>query len=112
VKNPEDTLSTPLALLIDSRPEISGITPGADFVNYYELSIDGENFLQGSSLVVDGERISVGTPAPGNRDKLIYMNCTQLIYQRHPADPTSKTLRLQVVNPGNEESPVVTVSTP
>jgi hypothetical protein len=112
VKNPEETLSTPLSLLIDSRPEITGITPGADYVNYYELSIDGRNFLQGSTLVVDGERITVGTPAPGNRDRLIYMNCTQLIYQRHPADPAPKTLRLQVVNPGNEESPVVTVSTP
>ncbi len=112
IKSPEETISTPLALLIDSRPEISGITPGTDFVNYYELSIDGKNFLQGSILVVDGERITAGTPAPGNRDRLIYMSCTQLIYQRHPADPTPKTLRLQVVNPGNEESPVVTVSTP
>jgi hypothetical protein len=112
VRNPEETVSSPLALLIDSRPEISGITPGADFVNYYELSIDGKNFHQGSVLVVDGERIAAGTPAPGNRDKLIFMDCTRLIYQRHPADPAAKTLRVQVVNPGNEESPVVTISTP
>jgi hypothetical protein len=112
VKNPEDTVSSPLALLIDSRPEITGIAPGADFVNYYELSIDGKNFQQGSMLVVDGQRISAGSPAPGNRDKLIYMNCTQLIYQRYPSDPAPKTLRVQVVNPGSEESPVVTVSTP
>lgn len=112
VRNPEDTVSAPLALMIDSRPEISGITPGDDFVNYYEISIEGRNFQQGTMLVVDGQRIGAGTPVAGNRDKLIYMNCTQIIYQRHPADPTPKTLRVQVVNPGGEESPVVTVSTP
>jgi len=112
VRNPEDTTSSPLALLVDSRPEITGITPGADFVNYYEISIDGKNFQQGSMLVVDGQRISAGSPLPGNRDKLIYMNCTQLIYQRYPSDPAPKPLRIQVVNPGSGESPVVTVSTP
>lgn len=112
VRNPEETVSSPLALLIDTRPEISGITPGADFVNYYEITIEGRNFQQGSQLVVDGERISAGTPVAGNRDRLIYMDCTQLIYQRHPTDSTPRTLRLQVVNPGSEESPVITVSTP
>jgi hypothetical protein len=112
VRNPEDTVSSPLALMIDSRPEISGITPGDDFVNYYEIAVEGRNFQQGTVLVVDGQRIGAGTPVAGNRDKLIYMNCTQIIYQRHPADPTPKTLRIQAVNPGGEESPVVTVSTP
>ncbi|GAM11388.1 IPT/TIG domain protein [Geobacter sp. OR-1] len=112
VRNPEETTSSPLALLIDNRPEISAITPGTDYVNYYELSVEGRNFLQGSVLVVDGQRISGGTPMPGNRDRLIYMDCTQLIYQRYPADPTPRTLRVQVVNPGNEESPVITINAP
>lgn len=112
VRNPEETVSAPLALMVDNRPEITGITPGTDFVNYYEISIEGKNFQQGSQLVVDGQRISTGTPQPGNRDKIIFMNCTQLIYQRHPPDPTARTLRVQIVNPGGEDSPVVTVSTP
>lgn len=112
VRNPEDTTSSSLALLIDGRPEISGITPGTDYVNYYEITIDGKNFQQGSQLVVDGQRIGTGTPQPGNRDKLIFLNCAQLIYQRHPADPTPRPVRVQVVNPGGEESPVITVSTP
>ena len=112
VKNPEETVSTPLALMVDSRPEITSISPGEEHVNYYELILEGRNFLQGSVLVVDGMRISGGTPAPGDRDRLIYMDCTRLIYQRYPADPTPKTLRVQVVNPGNEDSPVITVSTP
>jgi len=112
VRNPEDTTSSPLALMIDSRPEITGITPGTDYVNYYDISIDGKNFQQGSQLVVDGQRIATGTPQPGNRDKIIFINCTQLLYQRHPADPTPRPLRIQIVNPGGEESPVITVSTP
>ena len=112
VKNPEETVSTPLALMVDTRPEITSISPGEEHVNYYELILEGRNFLQGSVLVVDGIRISGGTPAPGDRDRLIYMDCTRLIYQRYPADPTPKTLRVQVVNPGNEDSPVITVSTP
>jgi len=112
VRNPEDTTSTSLGLLIDSRPEIMTIIPGADYVNYYELAIEGRNFQQGSMLVVDGRRISGGLPTAGERDRVIYMGCTQLIYQRYPADPTPHPLRLQVVNPDNEESPVVTVNTP
>lgn len=112
VRNPEETTSMTLGLMIDSRPEITAITPGADYVNHYELAIEGRNFQQGSVLVVDGRRISGGTPAAGERDRVIYMDCTQLIYQRYPADPTPHPLRIQVVNPGNEESPVVTVNTP
>ncbi|MBI5656454.1 MAG: IPT/TIG domain-containing protein [Geobacter sp.] len=112
VKNPEETVSTPLALMVDTRPEITSISTGEDHVNYYELIIEGRNFLQGSVLVVDGMRISGSNPAPGDRDRLIYMDCTRLIYQRYPADPSAKALRVQVVNPGNEDSPVITVSTP
>jgi hypothetical protein len=112
VRNPEDTHSTPLALLVDNRPEIVAITPGADFVNYYELVIDGRNFLQGSTVVVDGRRISQGAPPSGERDRVRYLDCTRLIYERFPADPTSRPLHIQVINPGSEESPVVTVNTP
>lgn len=112
VKNPEEMVSTPLALMVDSRPEIFSATQGSDYVSYYEMSIEGRNFTPGSSILVNGQRVSIGIPAAGDRDRLLYMDCTRLVYQRHPADPTSKTLRIQVINPGNEESPAITINAP
>jgi hypothetical protein len=76
------------------------------------MSIEGRNFTPGSSILVNGQRVSIGIPAAGDRDRLLYIDCTQLIYQRHPADPTSKSLRIQVINPGNEESPAITINAP
>ncbi|GAC1448316.1 MAG: hypothetical protein PVSMB11_09820 [Desulfuromonadaceae bacterium] len=46
------------------------------------------------------------------REKLIYIDCTKLIYQRYPYSPVNKDFRLQVVNPGGEGSQVITVTAP
>lgn len=112
VKNPEEMSSTPLALLVDSRPEIYSATQGNDFVNYYQMTIEGKNFSPGSAILVNGQRVSVGIPAPGDHDRLLYQDCSRLLYQRYPADPSPKTLRIQVINPGNEESPAITINAP
>lgn len=112
VKNPEEILSGAIALLVNNRPEISGVSQGADYVNYYELNIDGINFQQGSVLVVDGKRIQSGYALPGERDRLIYVSCNRLIYQRYPYDPSAKSFSLMVVSPGGEESAGFTVTAP
>ncbi|MBJ6727064.1 IPT/TIG domain-containing protein [Geomonas sp. Red875] len=112
VRNPSGAASDPLALIIDSKPEISNVAIGSDYVSYYELIVSGRNFQQGSTLVVDGVRIHTGEPRAGNRESLIYAGCSQIIYQRHPYDATPKDLRLQVVNPNGEESGVVSVTAP
>lgn len=112
VKNPTDEVSAAIALFVNSRPEVANVSRGGDFVNYYELIIDGRNFLQGSLLVVDGVRLSSGDVPPGGREKLIYLDCNRLIYQRHPYDSTTKNFSIQVVNPNGEESPVVSVNAP
>lgn len=112
VINPEEMMSTPLALMVDSRPEIFSATQGSDFVNYYEMIIEGRNFTPGSSILVNGQRVAIGIPAPGDHDRLLYTDCTRLVYQRYPADPSSKSLRIQVINPGNEESPAITINAP
>ncbi|GFO56598.1 transcription factor [Geomonas sp. Red276] len=112
VKNPSDAASGNLALVIDAKPEILNVTIGNDFVSYYELLISGRNFQQTSVLVVDGNRVATGRPAVGERDQLIFLGCNQFVYQRHPYDTTPKEIRLQVVNPGSEESPLYTISAP
>lgn len=112
VKNPPDEVSAAIALFINSRPEVQGVTRGGDFVNYYELIIDGRNFVQGSMLVVDGARLYTGAVTPGERERLVYLGCNRLIYQRHPYDSSLKNLSIQVVNPNGEESPIVTVNAP
>lgn len=112
IKNPEETVSSALGLLVTTRPEIESVVQGADYVNYYELNIGGVNFQHGSSLIVDGKRIQSGSPMPGERDRLQFTSCNRLVYQRYPYDPAVKSFRLIVVNPSGEESSPFTVSAP
>lgn len=112
VKNPEDTMTVPLALMINSRPEVTSVSQGEDFVSYYELVIEGRNFQQGSVLTVDGKRLGSSSGQAGERERLIYFDCNRLVYERHPYDSTPKNFRLQVVNRNGEESAVVQVTAP
>ena len=128
VKNQGDTLSGAQGLLIDARPEIDSVTTADDFVNYYNLVIGGRNFQQDSTLVVSEERDPDQTGATGSiaevkrlrsgtanateRERLIYVNCGQITYQRYPYSNTLKNFKVQVVNPGGEESSMVQVSAP
>jgi hypothetical protein len=127
VHNPEDTYSVTLAILIDGRPEITGITKGEEYVTYYNLFVDGKNFQQGSVLVVMEEstieqnvspprmnvsRIRVGTFDTINLDQVVFSSCNRLVYQRHPYSTVFKNFQVQVVNPDGTESSVVSVSAP
>ncbi len=108
-----DTGSLPRALTLESRPEISQIAVGSEHVNYYELNITGRNFHQNAAILVDGQRVGGrGGDAAGDRDKLIYVDCTRLVYQRHPYSPVNKDFRIMVVNPAGESSQAVQVSAP
>jgi hypothetical protein len=128
VKNQGDTLSGAQGLFIDARPEIDSVTAAEDFVNYYNLVIGGRNFQQDSTLVVSEERdpdqtgnqgsiaevkrLRSGTANATERERLIYVNCGRIIYQRYPYSTTLKNFKVQVVNPGGEESSMVQVSAP
>jgi hypothetical protein len=59
-------------------------------------------------VVVDGRQVYNGT----DREKTRFVNCSRIIYERSPYDRSTKSLRIQVINPNGEESPVVTVSAP
>ena len=130
VRNPEETFSGVLGLAIDGRPEISGVTQGDESVNvnYYNLIIDGRNFMQNSILMVmedrsieqnssqtavDIKRVSSLSANSIEREQILYVSCNRLIYQRYPYSSTAKNFRLQVVNPGaGGESSLVSVNAP
>ncbi|HEX2769501.1 MAG TPA: IPT/TIG domain-containing protein [Geobacteraceae bacterium] len=128
VKNSEDAISGSQGLFIDSRPEIDSVTVSEENVNYYYLAIGGRNFSQDSTLVVtedrfqdqagiqqpdfDVRRLRSGSSSAIDREKVVFVNCSQLMYQRYPYSTTLKSFKVQVVNPGGEESAVVQVSAP
>lgn len=112
IKTPEDVISSATALIVASRPEIESVTQGNDYVTYYELKIEGVNFQNSSTLIVDGKKIQVGQQNPGERDRLIFNSCTRLTYQRYPYDPTMKIFQMVIVNQNGEESSTYTVSAP
>ncbi|OGU11632.1 MAG: transcription factor [Geobacteraceae bacterium GWC2_58_44] len=112
VKNPSDAVSGILALFLDSKPEIENVAIGSEYVSHYDLIVTGRNFQQTSMLVADGVRIGTEQRVAGEREQLIYLGCNQLIYVRHPYDPTPKNIKLQVVNQNGEESGVFSISAP
>ncbi len=112
VKNPGDAYSTVMALLIDAKPEITSISQGSEDVSSYNLIISGRNFQPNSSLIVDGNRLSGVESYPAGKEKIIYVDCNQIIYERHPYDTTPKTVRLQVLNPNGVSSSVVQITAP
>jgi hypothetical protein len=108
VKNPDDTISGTVAFYIDMKPVIHSIQQGDEQVNNYNLILEGHNFQQGSTVIVDGRQVFNGI----DRDRVRYVNCNRIIYERYPYDRSPKTLRIQVVNPNNEESAVMTITAP
>lgn len=113
VSNGPENASVAMALTIDTKPEVSQVSVGNEYVNYYELIIEGKNFQQNSSIYVDGQRIGGrGGQEVTERERLIFVDCTKLIYQRFPYSPVKKDFRIHVLNPGGEGSQVVNVTAP
>jgi hypothetical protein len=111
VRNPtDDTTSTARGINVETRPEITSVRRGVEGVNYYELIIEGRNFLQGSVVSVDGKRIS--SAGFGEKEQILYVGCDSIIYQRHPYDSSAKSIRIQVINPTGEESGLYVISAP
>lgn len=113
VRNSPENVSVAVGVTIETKPEISQVTVGRENVNSYELIIEGKNFQQNSSLYVEGQRIGGrGGAEASERERLVFVDCTRLIYQRYPYSPVNKDFRIQVVNPGGEASQIVNVTAP
>jgi len=129
VSNQDGAKSLPHSLWVNSTPEIDSVEHGADFVTYYEVIIHGKNFLFNSTLVVKepedsalGETYQqlssvspesavsqVSISPQGNR--LIYVDCQTLIYQRYRTSQ-AKDLRLQIFNPDGRKTGMYSVDLP
>jgi hypothetical protein len=113
VRNSPENSTVALGLMIETRPEIVQVMIGSQYVNYYELAVVGRNFQQNSSVYVDGQKIGGhGGQDLAEREKLIYVDCTRLIYERHPFSPVDKDFRIMVMNPGGEVSQTINVTAP
>jgi len=112
VKNPGGVLSSSLALFIDSKPEITGIIQGENYVTYYNLIIEGRNLQSNSQVVVEGKSMTPASVNPSDREKVIYVGCNRIIYQRYPYDSAEKNFTVQILNANGESSSVVEVSAP
>ena len=112
VRNEPENGSLPLTFTYESRPEINQVSIGSEHVNSYDLNIYGKNFQQNSTLYVDGQRIGGKVQDMGEREKLIFTDCTRLVYQRYPYSSANKDFRIQVINNSGEASQVVNVTAP
>lgn len=125
--NPDDKRSLPVALVIDSTPEIQSVVPGEESVTSYQLVISGKNFSYRSILLVNGQQITSYSPGalmvdgrqvvPFNPtllriDSLQYIDCNTLIYVRHPYSSQPKPISLQVINPDGKDSGVYNFTGP
>jgi len=112
INSPENS-SVAVGLMVETKPEIDQVMIGSQYVNYYELAIVGRNFQQNSSIYIDGQKIGGhGGQDLAEREKLIYVDCTKLIYERHPYSPVNKDFRIMVMNPGGEVSQIINVTAP
>jgi hypothetical protein len=113
VRNASENGTEALGLMIETRPEIVQVMIGSQHVNYYELIVTGRNFQQNSSIYVDGQRIGGhGGQDLAEREKLIYVDCTKMIYHRYPYSPVNKDFSILIMNPGGEASQSINVTAP
>lgn len=126
VQNQQGTASETVALMIDGMPEITSVSIGDEYVNSYNLVIEGKNFRQGSTVVVTEEssieqggtpqlqvtRIRTGDANATDRDRVVFSSCTRLVYQRYPYSSTLKSFQVQVVNPNGDASATFPVTAP
>lgn len=112
VKNPGGTLSSSIGIFIDSKPEITGISQGEYYVNYYNLIIDGRNFQSNSTVVVEGKSMTPSSVNWADRENVVYVSCNRIIYRRHPYSSDIKNFTVQVINSNGETSSVMQVSAP
>lgn len=112
VKNPGAPPSPGVALFMDVKPEITGVSRGEESVNYYNLIIEGRNFRGDSRVVVDGKSLSPSSAGMFERERVRFVDCTRMVYERHPYDRTVKQFSVQIINPDGGESSVFRVSAP
>jgi hypothetical protein len=132
VVNPDGARSLPHSLWFNDIPEILNVHVGEEFVNYYQLIIEGKNFSAKATLVVNEYAPGVfdippqqlvlsasgaasGTAPlqrPSQADNFRHLDCNTLVYNRYPVSSQAREVTLQVVNPDGKQTPPYHLTTP
>ena len=128
--NPDGKKSLPHTLWVNNVPAIESVSRGDNFVNYYQMIIQGKNFFHNSVLLISeypggfadlpprqrfipaqgGPAVRGRSARPG--DAVRYQDCNTLIYDRYP--PTGQPLRmiLRVGNPDGKQTSAYEITLP
>lgn len=133
VVNPDDRSSLPHSIYFNDIPEILAVRQGDEFVNNYQLIIEGKNFYFTSALVVTessgdfseqppDQRVVIGRTESGSgcgrlpgrtqSESVRYVDCNTLIYKRFPSSQQAGEISLQIINPDGKESSPFFITAP
>jgi len=112
VVNPDGQKSLATTIEVADQPRIDQLQVGSDDqVVSYQIRIVGANFTPQSKLLVNGAAVinRPGLLEEGD-DRVTYLDCATLLYQRFPMSGQQRELQFQVLNPDGQVSNVVTLS--
>ena len=132
VANPNGGRSIPHSLYVNDIPEIHNVYTEEEFVNYYQLVIEGKNFFFNSTLLINEFPVGVfdrppeqrvirsqsatsdpdKRPAPSQSDNVRFVDCGTLIYNRYPYSSQPKSVSLKIINPDGKTSSTWDLSIP
>ncbi|HKI50677.1 MAG TPA: IPT/TIG domain-containing protein [Geothermobacteraceae bacterium] len=110
--NPDGQRSLPANLEVTGQPQIDQLEIGGDQVLSYQIRILGVNFSPRSRLLVNGVEVinHPGLLKEGD-DRISYLNCSTLLYQRYPLSGQVQDLEFQVQNPDGQVSNSISLNT-
>jgi len=110
VVNPDGQKSIAATLNVVKQPEIDHLEIGNDQVTSYQIRIVGVNFSPQSKLMLNGTPITNRSEeiVAGN-DRISYIDCTTLVYQRYPLTGQPRDLAFQILNPDGQVSNTVRI---
>jgi len=110
VSNPDGQSSVPVTLSVVRQPVIHQIESSGNAITSYQLTITGENFSPQSQLLLNGAPLPLRRSDIQTGDRVSYLDCTTLVYQRHPLAAQPQDLEFRVVNPDGQVSNSYTLS--
>jgi IPT/TIG domain len=104
--------SLPANLEVSDQPRLDELEIGGDQVLSYQIRILGVNFSPQSKLLVNGAAVinHPGLLKEGD-DRVSYLNCSTLLYQRYPLSGQAQDLEFQVHNPDGQVSNSLSLKT-
>jgi len=110
--NRDGQKSLAATLEVTGRPQIDQLQIEDDQVVSYPIRIIGVNFTPQSRLLVNGTEVvnHPGILKEGD-DRVSYLDCNTLLYQRYPLTGQTRDLQFQVQNPDGQASNSVSLKT-